>query len=254
MLSRCCTALAAGVAFALAPIAALAAQSAPLVPDSVRALADAGRSRDAYDLGRRAADARPDDPAALAALAIGAMAVQDFDRAVAAADSALVLAPDASRWQLVHGQAYLSHARANPSLGALGKVKRGRAALERAIALDPDNLEARETLMQFLLQAPGFVGGSRDGAMVQAVEIGRRDLRRGLLARLEVATRGGEEAEIVAVYDEALPLLGTPADQDDALARALLDAASAMKSKELRRSLTQRVYAARPGQAPPPTP
>lgn len=246
--------LAAGAAFVLAPIAALAAQSADLVPDSVRALADAGRPREAYERGRRAADVRPDDPAALAALAIGALAVQDFDRAVAAADSAVALAPDVSRWQLVFGQAYLSHARANPSLGALGKVKRGRAALERAIELDPDNLEARATLMQFLLQAPGFVGGSRRGATAQAMEIGRRDLRRGLLARLEVATSVGEEAEIVAVFDEALPLLGTPADRDDALARALLDAAKAMPNKKLRQSLTQRVYAARPGEAPPPTP
>jgi hypothetical protein len=62
--------------------------------------------------------------------------------------------PGARRSQLILGPAYLSHARAYPGLGAIGKVKRGRAAVERAIALDPDNLDARSTLMQFLLQAP----------------------------------------------------------------------------------------------------
>jgi tetratricopeptide (TPR) repeat protein len=190
-------------------------------------------------------------PATLTARAVAAMAAADFDAAVTAADSALALAPDLSAVQLVVGQAYLSHARENPSIGAIGKVKKGRAAVERAIALDPDNLDARSTLMQFLLQAPGIVGGSRDGAREQAVEIERRDRERGLLARLEVATVGGKRDEILAVYDEALPLLGTPADTGSVLAQALLAAAKRLRNKDLREALTARVYAAVPDEPAP---
>ncbi len=133
------------------------------------------------------------DPAALTARAAAAMAARDFDAAVALADSAQVAAPERSSVQTVLGQAYLSHARAYPSLGAIGKVKKGRAALMRAIALDPDNLDARATLMQFLLQAPGMVGGSRDGARVQAREIAQRDPERGLAGPARRRPGGGKE-------------------------------------------------------------
>ncbi|MGI9041396.1 MAG: hypothetical protein ACR2HK_09955 [Gemmatimonadales bacterium] len=133
-------------------------------PDSVHRLLRAGQSAEAFAYAGEAVRSAPGDPAAHAAMAVAALAVEDFDVATAAADSALALAPGVSGDQLINGQAYLSHARADPSIGAIGKVKKGRAALERAIELDPDNLEARSTLMQFLLQAPGFAGGSRDGA------------------------------------------------------------------------------------------
>jgi hypothetical protein len=147
------------------------------------------------------------------------------------------------------GQAYLRHARANPSLGAIGKVKRGRAAVERAIALDPENLDARGTLMQFLLQAPGIVGGSRDGARAQAREIERRDRSRGLLARLEVATAGRKKDEILDVYTDAQPLLAAGDDTSVRLAGVLLAAAAKVKDSDLRRGLRARVYAAVPDSA-----
>ena len=177
------------------------------------------------------------------------MAAQDFDAAVAAADSAEAVAPDRSAVQLVVGQAYLSHARDHPSLGAIGKVNKGRAAVERAIALDPDDLDARTTLLQFLLQAPGIVGGSRDGAREEAREIERRDPRRGLMARLDVAIAGGKKDELRAVYADAVPMLATPGDGGAVLARALLGAARKVKDKGLRKELTVRVMAAMPGEA-----
>jgi hypothetical protein len=186
------------------------------------------------------------DPAPLITRAARALAVEDFDAAVAIADSAAALGSQLSSVQLILGQAYLSHARAFPSLGAIGKVKRGRAAVERAIALDPDNLEARSTLMQFLLQAPGIVGGSRDGARAQAREIERRDRPRGLLARLEVATAGRKKDEILGVYTDALPLLAAAGDTSALLARSLITAADKLKDGELRRDLRARVYAAVP--------
>lgn len=193
-----------------------------------------------------AEDARglPDpDPAPWLGRAKAAMAARDFDAAVAAADSAEARAPGRSAVQLVVGQAYLSHARDNPSLGAIGKVKKGRAAVERAITLDPDNLEARTTLLHFLLQAPGLVGGSKDGARTQAHEIERRDRRRGLLARLDVAIAAGKRDELRAVYDDAMPLLAPLAGGDAALTQAFVGALPRIKDRRLRKELTAQIEA-----------
>ena len=52
-------------------------------------------------------------------------------------------------------------------------------AFERAVALDPNNLDAREYLIQYYLQAPGFVGGSKQKAREMAAEIKKRNAYRG---------------------------------------------------------------------------
>lgn len=195
-------------------------------------------------LGARDARAQhPDDELTWRRRAIAAMAVQDFDAAVAAADRAQAIAPDRSAVQLVVGQAYLSHARDRPSLGAIGKVKKGRAAVERAIALDANNLEARMTLLQFLLQAPGIVGGSRDEARAQAREIARRNQRQGLLARLEVALADAQRSEILDVYHQALPWIGTASDSGAVLMRAFSTATRRIKPKDLRERLRRDIQA-----------
>jgi tetratricopeptide (TPR) repeat protein len=217
------------------------AQTSP--PDSARRLAERGLRLEALAFGEAAARAAPADPLALAALATGALAAERFDQAVAAADSAVALAPRLSATQLILGQAYLSHARARPSLGAIGKVKTGRMAVERAIALDPGNLDARHTLLQFLLQAPGIVGGSRDRARSEADEIARRDPARGLLARIEVAEADRKESEMAALFDQAIPLIGTGADSAGTLGDRLLAAAGRLRDRELRDALTRRVRA-----------
>jgi tetratricopeptide (TPR) repeat protein len=214
--------------------------------DSVRGLAAAGRPGAALELGRASAAAHPSEAAAYAALAIGAMAAERFDEAIRAADRMLALTPDVSAWQLVYGQAYLSHARAAPSLAAIGRAKRGRAAVQRAIELDGDNLDARYTLMQFLLQAPGVAGGSRKKAEGEAREIERRDPVRGLRARLEIATASGKTSRIRAVIEDALTVVGRVPDATPELYGALFLAAGALDDHGLRENLTARLYAARP--------
>jgi tetratricopeptide (TPR) repeat protein len=213
----------------------------------VRALADAGLPDEAHGLAQAVARARPGHPSALAALAIGAMAVEEWDMAVDAARALVARAPDVAAHELLLGQAYLSHARAQPSIGAIAKVKKGRAAVEHAIELDPDNLDARATLMQFLLQAPGIAGGSRDGARRQAEEIELRDRARGLIARLEVAAAAGRREELRRVVADALPLLALAPDSSTALIGAFLGAAGTLDDRKLREELTARIYAARPG-------
>ena len=175
------------------------------------------------------------------------MAVGAFDSAVEAADAAMALAPDRSEVQVIYGQAYLSHARSQPAFGSLGKVKAGRAALERAIALDPDNLEARRTLMQFLLQAPGFIGGSRKGAAAQAGEIERRDRVEGVLARLEIALASDDESDLAGLFAEVTPMMGGTGDPGARVMGEYLRAAAGLRDRKRREALTAAVYRAHPG-------
>ena len=232
------------------PIGWLAAQdrprSGPNTADSVRGLVDQGRRSEALDLARRAVRDRPAEPPARAALAIAAMAVEDWDLAVESADRLLERGRDLSAWQLVYGQAYLSHARASPSLGAISKVKKGRAAVERAIALDPDNLDARLTLLQFLVQAPKIAGGSREEARRQAQEIARRDPARGLLAWLEVAATDEDPEELRPLYAGAVGLLRSLPDTSTEPMGSLMAVAGGLQDDELREELVDRLYTAFP--------
>jgi tetratricopeptide (TPR) repeat protein len=63
---------------------------------------------------------------------------------------------------------------------------RGRDAMEKAIVMDPNNLDARDGLMKFYAQAPWPLEDS-SRALTQAEEIGRRNSARGLRAYLRIA-------------------------------------------------------------------
>lgn len=70
------------------------------------------------------------------------------------------------------------------------KVRLGpaiRDAYAKAIALDGSNLDAREGLMQYLLEAPAPMGGDKTKAAEQAAAIAKLNPYRGLGANLAVA-------------------------------------------------------------------
>lgn len=80
------------------------------------------------------------------------------------------------------GRAYGQYAMQASLFKQAGLAKKCKAAWERAVALDPNNLNVREDLIQYYLRAPGFMGGSLEKAREQAVEIKKRDAVRGSLA------------------------------------------------------------------------
>ena len=71
------------------------------------------------------------------------------------------------------GRAYGRRAEESGFIAALGLAKKTHAAFEQAVALDPENLEALGDLFEYLLEAPGIVGGGTDKAAVIAARIGR---------------------------------------------------------------------------------
>ncbi len=86
-------------------------------------------------------------------------------------------------------------------------ARRLKAELERAVALDPNLVDAHEGLRQFYLQAPGFMGGSQEKAKEQAMIILRLNPLRGHLALANNADHNKDlataESELKAAVDAA---------------------------------------------------
>ena len=73
-----------------------------------------------------------------------------------------------------------------------GHARNTKKSLEKAIALDPDHIEARFRLMGYHLYAPGIFGGKKKEAQNQADQIKMRDPIRGHLAQATIYRRKDE--------------------------------------------------------------
>lgn len=87
---------------------------------------------------------------------------------------------------------------------AAGYAKACLKAFEKAVELDPNHLDAREGLMQYYLEAPGFMGGDPEKAVVQAREIMTRDKMRGYLSLAAVHNSSEEPEKAMQAYNDLL--------------------------------------------------
>ena len=112
---------------------------------------------------------------------LGRLALQrdEADKAIVYLEQAVALAPDDSRYHHRLGDAYgraAQKADVSAKLGLAGKCK---TAYKKAVDLDGKNVDARQSLFNFYLQAPWYAGGSSEKALAQAAEIKRLDPPRG---------------------------------------------------------------------------
>ena len=83
-------------------------------------------------------------------------------------------------------------------------VKRTKKEFDRAIELDPTNLDGRMGEMQYYLYAPGMFGGGVDKAREQAAEIDRHDKLRGAMAYGAIADHENDPKTAEASYQRAV--------------------------------------------------
>lgn len=88
------------------------------------------------------------------------------------------LSPGRSSFIRTLGDAYIARAQEESSLG---DAKRGKELYEKAVAADPENIEARASLAGYLRGAPWIAGGGVDDALEQAEAIARLDPVRGAM-------------------------------------------------------------------------
>ncbi|KXU35412.1 hypothetical protein AXK11_06415 [Cephaloticoccus primus] len=85
-----------------------------------------------------------------------------------------------------------------------GLARKIRAALEHAVELDPENLEARIGLVDYYRQAPSFLGGGMAKAQAQAEEVRARDFDRGTHALARLLVRQKRFADAIDAYEQLL--------------------------------------------------
>jgi tetratricopeptide (TPR) repeat protein len=108
----------------------------------------------------------------------------DYNTAIEWAEKGLELAPDSSKTHYWAATAYVVKVQRENAIMLVDKVK---SHIEKAVELDPSNVEARTFLAMFLVNAPPMVGGSREKAKEQAAELMKYDAYQGHLLMAQIS-------------------------------------------------------------------
>lgn len=112
-----------------------------------------------------------------------------LDKAVELFEKAIAANPKDSDYHFWLGNAYASATMKAGLTQQAGLAKKTLASFEKAVQLDPNNIEARFGLIDYYLRAPGFLGGSEPKAMQQAAEIRKREKLAGHRAYARIYMR-----------------------------------------------------------------
>jgi tetratricopeptide (TPR) repeat protein len=153
------------------------------------ALVKAGHFKQARVILEKRIAENAKDADALVLLARVRLAYEDYEQAANLLQQALDIDPTHSDAHVYMAEAYsqkIDHVGVFEKSGIAKKIK---SEAERALAGNPKNLDAMETLMEFHLEAPGIVGGSKDKAREIAEKIASLDPVRGNFAWAEIAAK-----------------------------------------------------------------
>ena len=132
------------------------------------------------------------------------MSFKDFDGALPLAQHAVDLDGKNSDFHLKLGQIFGEMA-ARASIFSAGSLAvKFRKEVEIAIELDPRNLDALDSMMQFKFQAPVLMGGNKDEARALAEKITRLNASEGYLAHAELAELEKNPAQMEAYFLKAV--------------------------------------------------
>ncbi len=148
-------------------LALLAATSAS-VADSAREMLSAGRIDEAIaELNGRLSSA-PADAESANLLCRAYFALEDWSRAETSCKKAAALDPNNGRFHLWLGRVYGEKAERTNLVAAVALAAKVRGEFERAVQLNPQDVDARLDLAQFYIEAPILLGGGEDKAREQA--------------------------------------------------------------------------------------
>lgn len=118
----------------------------------------------------------------------------EFKKATDAFDRALEQNGNNSELNAWAGRAYGRRAETGNPLVAPRYASKARQFFEKAVELDPRNVEALSDLFEYYLQAPGFLGGGKDKAARTASQIAALDKAEGHFANARMAEENKDYA------------------------------------------------------------
>jgi cytochrome c-type biogenesis protein CcmH/NrfG len=116
----------------------------------------------------------------------------EFKKASEALEKSFELEPTNAEYALWLGRAFGRRAETGSPFTAPGYASKTRQYFEKAVALNPANLEAQSDLFEYYLEAPGFLGGGMDKAGATAKQVGRISRPEGLAMEAKLAERRKE--------------------------------------------------------------
>lgn len=181
--------------------------------DAIRAF-EQRQDRVALGMLQAAVKAAPDDAELQAYLGRAYTRAAQGEPAVAALTRAIELAPAKAEYHMYMVAAIGQQISTVGMFKKLSLGKQVKEHSERAVTLDPNSVRARESLMQFHIQAPGIAGGSMEKAREQAAAIAKLSPAEGLRIDAILARADKKpEAEVVAAWEKAI---AAPGASDDA--------------------------------------
>ncbi len=143
--------------------------------DSAQVMLAAGRIDEAITALNGQLSSAPADAESANLLCRAYFAMDDWDHAERACKRAIALDPSNSRYHLWLGRVYGEKADHAGFLSAASLAGKVQDEFQRAVELNPRDVDARLDLAEFYLEAPGIIGGSTDKAREQARIIGTTD-------------------------------------------------------------------------------
>lgn len=178
--------------------------TAPCPVEKAMALIEAHRAADARALLEPCVAVEPGDAGVAIVLAQALLATRDEKEAVKVLERAEQRQPRNAELALWLGRAYGQRAMHASVFEQPSLATRVRKSFERAVVLDPENLEARSGLLEYYLRAPNVLGGSPARAREQAEEIGKRNPLKGVRAEGRIAEHEKRWVQADQIYENGV--------------------------------------------------
>jgi tetratricopeptide (TPR) repeat protein len=205
----------------------------------LQGLLDAGHFKRARALAEPRFQKDPKDAEAAYALSVVRLAYGDDEGARRLAETAVGVDAQDPRFHFQLGRVLGTMGEKAGLFKKLGFAKGFRSETERAIALDPGYLDPKLAMIEFYLQAPGFMGGDHKKAEAMAREIGEHDPAAGFRAQMRIAQEQKDVRRQESAGLEALKV--NPGDYEAAasLASFYLDAKNDAQAEVFARRAVQ---------------
>jgi len=145
-------------------------------------------------------NSQPTDAESANLLCRAYFALEDWDRAEHFCKKATALDPRNSRYHRWLAHVYGEKADRANFLAAASLAGKTRDEFERAVELNPKDVDARVDLAEFYLEAPGIVGGGHEKARAQAKIIGATDPAREHWVYARIAEKNHDMATAEREY------------------------------------------------------